>query len=138
MLGGAYQGVDLAKAADITGRSALGDATPFDELKGTLQVRGKRLRIEQLCVRSKRLVAGGYVEVAPDQSLAGKLDVSIAKTGGFAGVPVALSGTTSDPSIRPTKGYIIGAALGTVLLPGIGTGLGASAGGALEGKSDCK
>jgi cytochrome c biogenesis protein CcdA len=89
-------------------------------------------------VRSPSIVAGGYVEIAPDQKLSGRLDVSMAKTGGFVGVPVSLGGTTSDPSVSPTKGYVIGAVLGTVLLPGIGTSLGASAGSALEGKSGCK
>ena len=138
VLGGAYQGVDLSKAADITGKSAAGDVTPFEEFRGKLHARGKRVQIENLCVRSPKLAAGGTVEIAPDQTLSGKLDVSIAKTGGFVGVPVALSGTTSEPAIRPTKGYIIGAAIGTILLPGIGTGIGASAGGAVEGHSDCK
>jgi uncharacterized protein involved in outer membrane biogenesis len=138
LLGGAYQGVDLTKAADITGKSGVGDSTPFQEFKGQLQMRGKRVHITELCVRSPKVVAGGNVEIAPDQALSGKLDVSIAKTGGFVGVPVALGGTTSSPSIRPTKGYIIGAAVGTLLLPGIGTGIGASAGSHLEGTSGCK
>ena len=138
LLGGAYQGLDLTKAADITGKSGVGDATNFEEFKGKLQLRGKRVHITELCVRSPKVVAGGEVQIAPDQTLSGKLDVSIAKTGGFVGVPVALGGTTSSPSIRPTKGYIIGAAVGTILLPGIGTGIGASAGGHLEGTSNCK
>jgi uncharacterized protein involved in outer membrane biogenesis len=138
VLGGAYQGLDLSKAADLTGKAAAGDSTEFKELKGKMQVRGKRVRINELCVRSPSIVAGGYVEIAPDQKLSGRLDVSMAKTGGFVGVPVSLGGTTSDPSVSPTKGYLIGAVLGTVLLPGIGTSLGASAGSALEGKSGCK
>ena len=138
LLGGAYQGVDLTKAADITGKSGVGDATTFEEFKGKLQVRGKRVHITELCMRSPKVTAGGEVQIAPDQTLSGKLDVSIAKTGGFVGVPVALGGTTSAPSIRPTKGYIIGAAVGTILLPGIGTGIGASAGGRLEGTTNCK
>ena len=138
VVGGAYQGVDLTKAADLTGKSVAGDATAFEEMKGKLEIRGKRVRISELCVRSPRVVAGGSVEIAPNQALSGKLDVSIAKTGGFVGVPVALSGTVGDPAIRPTRGYIIGAAVGTLLLPGIGTGIGASAGGALGGGSSCK
>jgi hypothetical protein len=138
VLGGAYEGVDLSKAGDITGRVAAGDSTSFEELKGTLQLRGKRMRIEHLCVRSPKVIAGGHIEVGADEALSGKLDVSVAKTGGFVGVPVTLGGTTSDPSIRPSTGYIVGAAVGTILLPGIGTALGASAGSAFGGKSPCK
>ena len=137
--GGAYQGVDLSKAGDITGKPADGDATSFEELKGRVQLRARRVRIDDLCVRSPKMAAGGYVEIDPERRLAGKLDVSVAKTGGFVGVPVTLGGTTTDPSIRPSTGYLVGAALGTVLLPGIGTTLGASAGSAIEGtSSSCK
>ena len=81
---------------------------------------------------------GGNIDIAPDKTLSGKLDVSVAKTGGFVGVPVSLSGTTLDPSVRPTKGYIIGAAIGTILQPGIGTSIGSSIGSRIEGTSDCK
>ena len=88
---------------------------------------------------SSVLLAGGFVEIAPDEALSGRMDVGLAKTGGFVGVPVALAGTVSDPSVRPTKGYTIGAVVGTVLLPGVGTALGGSAGGAMSGKAaNCK
>jgi hypothetical protein len=102
-------------------------------------LRGKRVRIDSLCARSSALVAGGFVEVAPDRTLQGRLGVSVAKTAGFVGVPVALSGTAQDPVVRPTRAYTIGAVVGTVLLPGVGTALGGSAGSALEGAAgDCK
>lgn len=138
VVGGSYSGVDLTKVADLTGKSTA-DATQFEEFKGKLNMRAQRVKINELCVRSPKVVAGGNVEIAPDQTLSGKLDVSLAKSGGFVGVPVALSGTTADPSVRPTKGYMIGAVVGTVLLPGIGTSLGASAGSRVEGTSSgCK
>jgi uncharacterized protein involved in outer membrane biogenesis len=139
--GGAYQGVDLSRVADLnllTGRAAAEGTTRFEELKGKLQLRGKRVRINDLCMKSSTLVAGGFVEVAPDQSLSGRLGVSVARTGGFVGVPVALSGTAAEPTVRPTKGYTLGALVGTVLLPGVGTALGGSAGGAIEGSAGCK
>jgi AsmA-like C-terminal region len=134
-----YRGVDLTKIADLTGSKGAGGTTRFDELRGVLQLRGKRIRVNNLCAKSSALRAAGFVEVAPDQALSGRLDVSIAKTGGFAGVPVALSGTRQNPIFRPTTGYTIGAVVGTVLLPGVGTALGGSAGAAVEGKAgDCK
>jgi len=134
-----YRGVDLTKVVDLTGSKGAGGSTRFDELRGVLQLRGKRVRINNLCAKSSALRAAGFVEVAPDQSLTGRLDISIAKTGGFANVPVALSGTRHDPIVRPTTGYTVGAVLGTVLLPGVGTALGGSAGAAAEGKAaDCR
>lgn len=134
LLGGSYQGVDLSKVADLSGKS-LGDATQFEEFQGKLELRGEQVKIDGLCVRSPKVVAGGRIEIASDRTLSGRLDVSITKTGGFVGVPVMVAGTSLEPSLRPTKGYMIGALVGTVLLPGIGTGIGASAGGALEGKA---
>lgn len=136
VVGGAYQGYDLSKMS-LTKLEA-GGSTPFEELTGNVAVRAKQIRIAKLCARSPTLVAGGNVNVAPDQKLSGKLDVSVSKTGGFVGIPVSLGGTTSAPSFSPTKGYVIGTVIGTVLLPGIGTALGASAGSRLEGTSDCK
>ncbi|MDA8108153.1 MAG: AsmA family protein [Betaproteobacteria bacterium] len=137
--GGEYHGIDLSRVAELPlGKLAPGGGTRFDELRGVLALRGKRVRISAICAKSSVLVAAGHVEIAPDQKLSGKLDVSIAKTKGYVGVPVELAGTTSDPSVKLTTGATIGAVLGTVLLPGIGTTLGASAGGTLEGKAECK
>lgn len=139
VVGGEYRGVDLAKVGDLAGSKGAGGSTRFDELRGVLQLRGKQIRVHNLCARSSALVAAGFVEVAPDQTLSGRLGVSVAKTGGFLGVPVALSGTAQDPVVRPTKGYTIGAVVGTVLLPGVGTALGAYAGSAIEGRAgDCR
>jgi hypothetical protein len=139
VVGGAYQGVDLSKAGELGGQPALGDATPFEELRGLLQLRGKQVKLNELCVRSPSVVAGGNVEIAADDQLSGKLDVSVAKTGGFVGVPVSLGGTTAEPSVRPSRGYVIGAAIGTVLLPVIGTTIGSSIGSRIEGTtSGCK
>ena len=136
--GGAYKGVDLSKAGELSGKAAAGDTTTFQELKGNLELRGEHVKLNQLCVRSPKVVAGGNVEVAPDKKLSGRLDVSMAQTGGIVGVPVSLGGTTDDPTLLPTKGYLIGAAIGTVLLPVIGTSIGSSLGGRIEGGTDCR
>jgi len=136
---GAWHGVDLSKAAELPlGKIDPGGATRFSELTGKFSLRGRRIKLDNLCIRSPTLVAGGHLEVAPDQTLSGKLDLSVAKTAGFIGVPVALAGTAADPSVRLTKGALIGGLIGTLLLPGIGTSLGASAGNVIEGRSGCK
>jgi hypothetical protein len=138
VLGGVYQGVDLSRAGELAGERRSGGTTTFEELKGDLELRGEHVKLTRLCMRSPKIVAGGNVEIAADKSLSGKLDISMAQTGGFVGVPVALGGTTDDPSVRPSKGYLIGAAIGTVLMPVIGTSIGSSLGGQIERTSDCK
>ena len=138
VLGGVYQGVDLSRAGELAGERRLDDATHFEELKGTLELRGERVRLSRLCIRSPKIVAGGDVDIAPDKALSGNLHIAMAQTGGFVGVPVALGGTTDEPSMRPSKGYLLSAAIGTALLPGIGTSIGLTLGGQLERASNCK
>lgn len=136
--GGTYHGYDLSKLGGFSTRLEKGGATRFDELRGKLHLRGKTLKVADLCARSPKLVAGGHVDVGARQELSGKLDVSVAKTGGFVGIPVNLKGTTADPWFMPSKGYLIGAAVGSVILPGIGTSIGSSVGSRIEGSSGCK
>jgi uncharacterized protein involved in outer membrane biogenesis len=135
--GGTYHGYDLSKVGGLSGKLEKGGATKFDELRGTVQLRAKQVKVMPLCVKSPSLTAAGNVDISPSQELSGKLDVSVAKTGGFVGIPVQLRGTTSDPWFTPTKGYLIGAAVGTAVLPIIGTSIGSSLGSRMEGKVDC-
>jgi uncharacterized protein involved in outer membrane biogenesis len=137
--GGEWHGVDLSRVAELPlGKLSAGGTTKFERMKADLALRGKHIQLNKICVRSPSLTAAGSVAIAPDQTLSGKLDVSVAKTKGFVGAPVAVSGTTADPSLSLTKAGVIGAVIGTVLLPGIGTSLGLSAGGRLEGKTECQ
>ena len=50
---------------------------------------------------------------------------------GALGVPIALSGPLQKPKVSVPPGFYAGAAIGTVLLPGIGTAIGARIGGAI-------
>ncbi len=138
MHGGVYQGVDLARAGEVAADGRAGEATTFEELKGRLALRGEHVKLDALCMRSPTLVAGGNVEIAADKGVSGKLDISVAQTAGFLGVPVTLGGTTDQVTMSPSKGYLIGAAIGTVLMPGIGTSIGLALGGRLEGGFGCK
>jgi len=137
--GGSWHGVDLARAAELPlGKPPADGETPFEELSAKVALRGKAIRLEEICARSPSLVAGGSAEIAPDGALSGLLDVSVAKTGGIVGVPLALGGTLSEPSVGLTRGAAIGALLGTLLLPGVGTTLGATAVAKLESVPGCK
>lgn len=137
--GGEYHGIDLSRVAELPmGKLSQGGGTRFDDLHGILALRGKRVSISALCAKSSALAAAGHVEIAPDQKLSGALDVSLASSKGYVGIPVDLAGTTAEPSVKLTTGATIGAVIGTILLPGIGTTLGASAGGVFDGKAECK
>src|SRR5262245_58913807 len=72
VLGGVYQGVDLSRAGELAGVRRSDDATTFEELKGRLELRGERVRLNPLCIRSPKIVACGNVDIAPDKTLSGK------------------------------------------------------------------
>lgn len=134
---GAFGGVDLSKAAAVSSDEIVGGETRFDEFTGKLSVRGRARRVDEFCARSSTLVAGGNIQVDPQERLSGRLDVSVANTGGLVRVPVRLSGTSSDPVARPSRLMSVGAVIGTLLLPGVGTALGASAANLIEGTAGC-
>jgi len=134
---GAFGGVDLSKAAAVSGDAIEGGETQFDEFTGKLSVRGRARRVDEFCARSSALVAGGNVQVDARERLSGRLDVSLANTAGLVRVPVRLSGTSSDPVATPSQLMSVGAVIGTLLLPGVGTALGASAANLLEGSAGC-
>jgi uncharacterized protein involved in outer membrane biogenesis len=133
---GVLNGFDLANAAgNLLKGGTKGGQTRFDHLDGKIQVVGATVKLRQLVVSSGVLEARGNVDLVAGSKLDGIVDVELKQTKGLVGVPLALSGTVKDPVISPTKGSAIGAAVGTVLLPGVGTGLGSSVGRFFEKKT---
>lgn len=126
---GVLHGFDLANAAKTLIKSgAAGGQTRFDQLSGNLQVAGRALRLRNVKVVSGVLDAKANVDVSPAKALSGRVEVDLKGTGGLIGVPLALSGTLADPTLMPTRGALAGAAIGTILLPGVGTSVGSSVG----------
>jgi uncharacterized protein (DUF697 family) len=63
-----------------------------------------------------------------------KLDGEIAVdlVDGVVGVPLKIGGTMSDPELSLTGGALTGAAIGSAVLPGVGTAIGARIGQQVE------
>ena len=74
----------------------------------------------------------GQVNVAADRSLSGRIDVDLARSQGAFGVPLVVGGSLDAPTVTLTRGALAGAALGTLLAPGTGTGAGAKLGDKVE------
>ena len=78
--------------------------------------------------------ASGNVAVAPSRALSGRVNVELgssvlpAAAKGAVGVPLVVGGTLDAPELTLTRAALIGAAIGTVVMPGVGTGAGASLG----------
>ncbi len=121
------QGVDLVKAVQTVGVSR-GGRTVLETLAGQVTTRGKTVELHNLVASAGPLSASGQVQVSAQQELSGRVQVAL---GGAVAVPLLVGGTVDDPQVSLTAGAKIGAAIGTLLMPGVGTGAGASVGGKL-------
>ena len=125
---GVLQGFDLASAAKNLFKGGGGGNTQFDELTGRLKVTGHAYKLSSVRVTSGVLKAEGKVDISAAKQLSGRIDTELKGTAGVVSVPLAVSGTLDHPILLPTKGSMLGAAVGTVLLPGVGTSVGSSIG----------
>jgi hypothetical protein len=128
------QGLDLAKAVKTVGLSR-GGQTPLDTLAGQVHTQGKAAQLTNLVASSGALSATGNVAVSPAKVLSGQVSVNLAgdskignAIGGAVGVPLMVGGTLDNPEVTLSRSALLGAAIGTVLLPGVGTGAGANLG----------
>jgi hypothetical protein len=143
------KGLDLARAVSTLGLSRGGE-TALQHLSGTLSTRGTgtamRLTLSDLHAQSRILQARGAVSVGAASSpgaaraLNGKIHVDLTagssklgqavdqSVGQLLGIPLEISGTTAAPQVQPTRGAMIGGAMGSVIAPVIGTGAGAKLG----------
>lgn len=128
-------GIDLAKAVQTVGLSR-GGQTRLDTLSGRVTTRGRAIQFSQLAASSGALSATGDVAVAPNRALSGRVNVNLAEkvVGKAVGVPLVVGGTLDAPTVTLTRGAMLGAAIGTLVLPGVGTGAGASVGEAISDK----
>ena len=134
--------IDLAKAVSTAGISR-GGRTPLDELTGTLDTQftddGVILKYTNLKARSGVLTATGNVRLF-NRKIDG--DVAVDIVDGVVGVPLKVAGTVDAPEISLTGAALTGAAIGSAVLPGAGTAIGARIGQQVErmfgGKKDEK
>lgn len=123
---------DLAKAVSTAGISRDGQ-TPLDDITGTLDTQssddGMVLRYSDLKARSGLLSASGSATVM-NRKINGEVAVDLVD--GVVGVPLKVGGTLDAPELSLTGGALTGAAIGSAVLPGVGTAIGARIGQKVE------
>jgi hypothetical protein len=122
---------DLDKAISTRGKEHDGH-TPLQELTGQLDTQngpeGMHVTGSDIRARAGKFTATGQGTLYHGQiEASGNLDL----VEGALGVPFNLSGSVHKPKVTVPPGFFAGAAIGTVVLPGIGTVIGARIGGAL-------
>lgn len=127
--GAVLHGIDLAKAVSTVGLSRGGE-TSLDTLAGQVNTRGAAIELQNLVATSGVLAATGDVGISPARALSGRVRVDMTRGAGSGtlGVPLAVGGTLDDPSVTLTRSALVGAAIGTALMPGVGTSAGANLG----------
>lgn len=128
------QGIDLAKAVRSVGQSR-GGQTELDTLSGQVATRGANVALNNMLARSGGLTASGNATVSANRALGGRVVVKLGSgvIGDMSGVPLVLGGTLDNPELTLTRGAMLGAAVGTLVMPGLGTGAGAKLGDRIGG-----
>ena len=123
--GATVHGLDLAKAVSSVGLNR-GGQTALDQLSGELNTQGRAAQVSKLVASSGVLTVRGAVSISATRTLGGQVDVAL--VGGVVGVPLALGGTLDAPTVNLSRSALVGAVLGTTVLPGAGTAAGAKLG----------
>src|SRR6185369_2946401 len=97
--------------------------TRFEQLSGHVVRDRMAYKFGGLKIASGALAADGDVGISPRQELSGRVNAKVNALGTSATVALNVSGTVHSPMLLPTGGTMAGAAIGTAILPGIGTGV---------------
>jgi uncharacterized protein involved in outer membrane biogenesis len=126
---GLLRKVDLhAVARNPLARDATSSGvTRFRRLTGEIEIDRDGYHFGNLKVASGVLSATGDVSVTHDGQLSGRVEAALGNTGELMAVPMNVTGTLKQPTVRPTKTAVAAAVAGSVLLPGIGTAVGLKA-----------
>jgi len=123
--------LDLNEAIRTAGTSHHGQ-TDLEALTGLMDTQngdeGTRVTFTDIRASTGKFTAAGKATVDHGQvEASGKLDL----LEGTVSVPFSLSGPMAKPNISVAPGFLAGAAVGTAVLPGIGTVIGARIGSAI-------
>lgn len=80
-----------------------GGATRYEQLNGRLTVTPEALRFSDLSLASGALRSGGYLDVARDGKLAGRLEVELRGSASVIRMPLAASGSLKEPLLQGAR-----------------------------------
>jgi hypothetical protein len=97
-------------------------------MAGQITTQGRAVQLKDLVASSGVLSANGRVDVSPDKTLSGRVDVALTGDsklgkvlGGAVGIPLVVGGTVAAPQVTLERAALIGGVLGTLVAPGPGT-----------------
>ncbi|CAH1070089.1 AsmA_2 domain-containing protein [Candidatus Nitrotoga sp. 1052] len=91
--------IDMVETSRMpTRKVASSGRTHFDELSGVLQIDNNRKHLRQIKISAGVMSANGYVDVAANKQLSGRLNVDLKIRADLGSVPLVLSGTLTEPA----------------------------------------
>lgn len=100
---GALGGFDLVEAMRRGKGTVRGGSTRFDQLSGRLVISPDSIRFADLALASGLLHSGGYLDVARDGKLAGRLDVEMRGSANTLRMPLSATGTLKEPLLQGAR-----------------------------------
>ncbi|MCX7195422.1 MAG: hypothetical protein NTV37_05930, partial [Proteobacteria bacterium] len=95
---GLINNIDMVETSRMpTRKGASIGRTHFDELSGVLQIDNNRKHLRQIKISAGVMSANGYVDVAANKQLSGRLNVDLKIRADLGSVPLVLSGTLAEP-----------------------------------------
>jgi hypothetical protein len=94
---GVLGGFDLVEAVRRGKGEVRGGTTRFEQFSGRLKISPESVRFTDLALASGLLRAGGYLDVARDGKLAGRLDVEMRGSASVVRMPLAAGGSLQMP-----------------------------------------
>ncbi|ERI51261.1 hypothetical protein N878_23250 [Pseudomonas sp. EGD-AK9] len=124
---------DIDKAVKSLGEDRAGE-TPLDSLTGVMDTQNTEQGMKTTFTQVEA-VAGNYTATGQATLYRKRVDAQgqLEIGGGIVDVPISAHGPLRKPEFSIAWGTIAGAAIGTAVLPGIGTVIGAKIGGAVTG-----
>ncbi len=101
---GNITGIDLAEAVRrVSSTSVQGGMTSFEELSGRMKLAPERNQFFGLLINSGLMRSTGYIDIARDHKLSGRLELQMRGSVNQTRVPVTVEGTLESPSVLAWK-----------------------------------
>ena len=105
ILRGNISGIDLAEAVRrVSGTPVQGGMTSFDQLSGRVKLTSEKNQFSGLVINSGLMQSTGYLDVAKNRKLSGKLELQMKGSVNQTRVPVMIDGSLESPTVQARRG----------------------------------
>ncbi len=102
---GNISGIDLAEAVRrISGTPVQGGLTSFEQLSGRMKLTPEKNQFSGLVINSGLMQSTGYLDVAKNHKLSGRLELQMKGSVNQTRVPVLIEGTLESPTVQARRG----------------------------------